>query len=178
MKQLFFVLLLTVAVQVQTSSAHINADSMPDSVAEVEYNIYLDFKPDDLKVRNKLGMVYYRLNKITEAQQEFLQILKKEPDNYDALDGMGLVKAAQKEYDEAVKYHKKAMAINPKDMMIPFHLGCVLEKKGMLREAVDAYRSALEKFTEKYPSGTDNQQAADFEKTVRQALSNLETKLP
>jgi hypothetical protein len=55
--------------------AHVSSDSMPDSVAEVEYSIYLEFKPNDLQVRNKLGMVYYRLGKLAEADTLFSAIL-------------------------------------------------------------------------------------------------------
>lgn len=157
--------------------AHVSADSMPDSVAEVEYSIYLEFKPNDLKVRNKLGMVYYRLGKIAEAEKQFSMILKKEPDNYDALDGMGLVKAAGENYDEAIQLHRRAMELNPDDMMVYYHLGHALEKKNILREAVEAYRISLEKYNKQYPSGTENKNAAEFADTVKAAIKRIESKL-
>ena len=40
-----------------TASAHIEQGNMPDSVAEMEYRILLEFEPDNLEVRNMLGMV-------------------------------------------------------------------------------------------------------------------------
>ncbi len=164
-------------LQADAGSAHISADAMPDSVAEVEYSIYLEFKPNDLKVRNKLGMVYYRLDRIEEADREFSRILKKEPDNYDALDGMGLVKSARKQYDEAIGLHRKALALNPEDMMIYFHLGSALEKKGMLQEALVEYREALAKYDEQYPSGSDNRNAAEFAGTVKAAILGIESRM-
>ena len=161
----------------EVAQAHVDADSMPDSVAEVEYRIYLEFKPNDLVVLNKLGMVYYRMGKLDEATREFAKVLKNDPDNYDALDGMGLVKAAQKEYDEAVRYHRQALAINSEDMMTYYHLGSALHEKGELQEAADAYRTALEKFVQKYSSVEKTKEAAEFEKKVREAIRTIETAL-
>jgi tetratricopeptide (TPR) repeat protein len=157
--------------------AHVDSDSMPDSVAEVEYRIFLEFKPKDIEVLNKLGMVYYRLNKLPEAVREFSKVLKKDSDNYDALDGMGLVKAAQQNYDGAISYHQRAIAINADDMVGYYHLGSALEKKGLLNEAAKAYHLALAKFDKQYPPGTENKQAAEFKEKIKTAISQIETKL-
>ncbi len=62
----FFCAFVITALTARSALAHVSADAMPDSVAEVEYSIYLEFRANDIEVRNKLGMVYYRLGKITE----------------------------------------------------------------------------------------------------------------
>jgi tetratricopeptide (TPR) repeat protein len=146
---------------------------MPDSVAETEYRIFLEFKPNDIEVLNKLGMVYYRLGKLPKAVREFSKVLKKDPDNYDALDGMGLVKAAQQEYDQAISYHQRAISLNADDMVGYYHLGSVLEKKGMLTKAAEAYHSALVKFDKQYPPGTENTKAAEFKEKIKTALESV-----
>lgn len=171
-----FCVLVTLVLTVSNTFAHVGADNMPDSVAEVEYSIYLEFKPNDLQVRNKLGMVYFRMKKMAEAEREFSKILKKEPDNYDALDGMGLVKAEQNKFEEAIQLHQRSIALNPKDMMVYFHLGSALEKESRFREAKEAYSIALEKFKEQYPSGTDNKNATEFQKKLMDAISKLKNK--
>jgi len=151
----FFCLVLLViftGVHVRISSAHVDADSMPDSVAEVEYRIFLEFRPNDAMIRNKLGMVLYRRNKFEEAAREFLRVLKLDPDNFDALDSMGLVKAAQQQYDQAIGYHRAALALHADDVLINYHLGAALEKKGLFAEAVKAYRTALDRI-EATPGG-------------------------
>lgn len=155
--------------------AHVSSDDMPDSVAEVEYSIFLEFQPDDKVVRNKLGMVYYRLNKMAEAVREFTHVLKLDPKNYDALDGMGLVKAAQQDYDAAISYHRQAIALNADDMMGYFHLGSALEKKGMRREAAEAYHTSQAKFDAQYPPGSGNKKVAEFGETLKKAIRNIET---
>ena len=108
----FSALVMIIILPGVNTFAHVDSDSMPDSVAETEYRIYLEFKPNDIVILNKLGMVYYRLNKLPSAVREFSKVLKKDPNNYDALDGMGLVKAAQQDYDEAIRLHQKAIALN------------------------------------------------------------------
>jgi len=170
-------LLLGIHTPGKNALAHVSADSMPDSVAEVEYRIYLEFKPDDRVILNKLGMVYYRLNKLPDAVREFSRVLKLDPENADALDGMGLVKAAQQDYDAAIRYHQQAIAINADDMMAYYHLGVALEKKEMYTEAAAAYQDSLVRYQEQYPAGTENPNAAEFEKLLRAAISNIEAKL-
>lgn len=154
--------------------AHVSSDDMPDSVAEVEYAIFLEFQPNDKVVRNKLGMVYYRLNKLAAAVREFTHVLKLDPKDYDALDGMGLVKAAQQDYDAAISYHRQVIAINPDDMMGYFHLGSALEKKGLRREAAEAYHTSRARYDAQYPPGSGNTKSAEFGETLKKAIRNLE----
>jgi len=172
----FSALVMVITFSSVNTFAHVDSDSMPDSVAETEYRIYLEFKPNDIVVLNKLGMVYYRLNKWPKAVKEFSKVLKKDPNNYDALDGMGLVKAAQQDYDEAIRLHKKAIALNADDMVGYYHLGSALEKKGMFGEAAEAYHLALVKFDKQYPPGTENKKAAEFKVKIKTAISQIETK--
>lgn len=173
----FFVLITISTVTGRLACAHIGTDNMPDSVAMMEYRIYLEFKPDDTEVRNKLGMVYYRGKKLAEADREFSRILKQNPGDFDALDGMGLVSAAREDYDTAVRYHRQALAVDAKDMMAYYHLGVALEKKGALKEAAQAYRDSLEYFNEQYPATVDNKKVAEFGEKVRAALDAVVLKL-
>lgn len=170
-------LVLAVFLLPRISLAHVSADNMPDAVAEVEYSIFLEFQPKDTVIRNKLGMVYYRLDKLQEAAREFARVLKQDPNNYDALDGMGLVRNAQGKYEEAIDLHRRAIALNDEDMMGYFHLGSALEKNGLFPEAMEAYQAAQARFSKQYPRGTENKQAAEFGQTLSAAIANLETRL-
>lgn len=139
----FLSIVLWVLLTARPSLAHIESGSMPDPVAEMEYRILLEFKPNDIPTINKFGMVLYRLNKLKEATKEFSKVLQLDPGNFNALDAMGLIKAKQNEYDAAIKYHKAAIAIKKDDVLVYYHLGKVLEKKGLWQEALQAYRTAL-----------------------------------
>jgi tetratricopeptide (TPR) repeat protein len=90
---------------------------------------------------------------------------------------MGLVKAAQQQYDEAIRLHRMSIQLNPADMMVYYHLGAALEKKDMLREAAEAYHSSLVKYNEQYPSGSENKNSAEFAETVKAAIQRIESKL-
>lgn len=170
-------LVLLLPLWVRNAQAHVSSDDMPDSVAEVEYSIFLEFQPDDKVIRNKLGMVYYRQGKLKEATGEFTRVLKLDPKNYDALDGLGLVQAAQQDHDAAISYHRQAIALNPEDMMGYFHLGSALEKKGQLREAAAEYQTSLAKFNAQYPPGSENKKAAAFGESLKAAIRGIETRL-
>jgi tetratricopeptide (TPR) repeat protein len=126
-----------------TASAHIEQGNMPDSVAEMEYRILLEFEPDNLEVRNMLGMVLYRSGKFEEAETEFHYVLKRAPENIDAIDALGLVNVKHKNYQFAIDLFKKAIAINPDDMLVYYHLGQALELQGDITGAAEAYRLGL-----------------------------------
>ncbi len=83
--------------------------------------------------------------------------------------------AARERYDEALSYHRRAIAINPDDMAGYYHLGVVLEKKGRVDEAVKAYRTALAKFEEQYPGGSDNRKIAAFGREIRAAVARSDS---
>ena len=87
------------------SSAHIDHGGMPDSVAEMEYKILLEFEPDNYDVRTKLGDVLIRLKKYQEAREEFTAVLQKKSDYLPALIGMGqLLLKENKLFDAEKKF--------------------------------------------------------------------------
>ena len=165
---LCFILLLF--CWISSATAHIEKGSMPDSVAEMEFRILLEFEPDNLEVRNQLGMVLYRQGKLKEAEREFDYVLQKAPENFDAVDALGLVKLKQANYQLAADLFKKAIALNPADMLIYYHLGQALEQQGNINDAAEAYRAGLSlEATGPHKQGnTENRQA------LLEALKNIQ----
>ena len=125
------------------AAAHVEKGSMPDSVAEMEYRILLEFEPENLEVRNQLGMVLYRLGKLDEAEKEFYYVLEKMPENFDAIDALGLINMQRANFQLAIDLFKKAITINPDDMLAYFHLGQALERLGDSTGAAEIYRTGL-----------------------------------
>lgn len=152
---------------------HVAKGPMPDSVAEMEYRILLEFKPQNTEVRTKLAMILYRSNKLGEAVAEFTKVLQDVPDDFDALDGLGLALTGQEKFDQALVCFRKAMASNPDDGLIHYHLGQALEKKGDYPGAANAYRTALQK---NGWSGNNDAGHAGRE-TIENALKALDGKL-
>lgn len=168
---LFSTLLLLLSIA--PVSAHIEKGSMPDSVAEMEYRILLEFEPDNLEIRNQLGMVLLRLEKLDEAEKEFHYVLKKAPENFDALDALGLVNAKRHNYQLAIDLFKKAIGINPDDMLFYYHLGQAMEQLHDTAGAAEAYRTGLSREF----STADKQTSAQQRQTLLNALKNIQDKV-
>lgn len=154
------------------AAAHVAQGYMPDAIADMEYRILLEFKPDDIMTRNKLAMVLYRQNLLDEAEEELHRVLAVDPDNYDALDGLGLVRFKQNDFSKAMEYFHASIAANDKDILVYYHLGQVQEELGMPAEAENSYSQALLR-----GAGANRDNALDNElNTIQQALSSLRAK--
>jgi Tfp pilus assembly protein PilF len=164
-----FIILL---MQSTLACAHIEKGQMPDPLAIMEYRILLEFEPDNLEVRNMLGMALYRQEKLDEAEQEFNFVLALDPQNFDAIDALGLVKMKQGKLDHAVDLFKKAIYINADDMLVHYHLGLALELLGDADSAARAYRSALDK----KPSEDQGEWYLEQQQELIEALKNIGVK--
>ena len=97
------------------ASAHYEGELLPDSVAVMEYSMVISMAPKDTLTRNKLGMVYIRQNKISKAREQFQEILKIDPANFDALDSMGLACDKEGKFKEAADWYGKALKVKASD---------------------------------------------------------------
>ena len=97
------------------ASAHYEGELLPDSVAVMEYSMVISMAPKDTLTRNKLGMVYLRQNKIAKAREQFQEILKIDPANFDALDSMGLACDKEGKFKEAADWYGKALKVKASD---------------------------------------------------------------
>ncbi|MGA2192088.1 MAG: hypothetical protein ABSG42_01765 [Nitrospirota bacterium] len=91
--------------------AHYEGDLLPDSVAVMEYEMLISMTPKDTLTRNKLGMVYLRQNMLPKARQQFMEILKLDPANFDALDSLGIVSDREGKYAEAARWYAMALKL-------------------------------------------------------------------
>ena len=108
--------------------AHGNISKLPSSVQVIQYKMMLYMSPDDLDLRNNLAMALYRTGKPEEAAAELKTVLEKDPNNFDAIDGMGIVLIKQEKLKEALEYLQKAVQLNEKDVMVHVHLAVAYDK--------------------------------------------------
>jgi len=120
--QKLFIALCLVLLTVGGAAAHGNISKLPDSVQILQYKMKLYMNADDAGVKNKLAMAYFRTNQLKEAKNELTSILKKDANNFNALDGMGIVLLKEGNATEALSYLKRALLINDKDMFLHVHL--------------------------------------------------------
>jgi tetratricopeptide (TPR) repeat protein len=122
--------------------SHVEPD-MPDAIAEMEYQILLDIKPDDHEIRYLLGMVYFRQKNYDQAVEELQRVVAEAPDYPYAYTGLGQVKMVQQDYDAAIEYFQQAITILPSDNHVYYFLGLTLEAKGEKGEAEKAFQTAI-----------------------------------
>jgi tetratricopeptide (TPR) repeat protein len=70
---------------------------------------------DPLLKRRQVGLDLLDKGDIVGAEAPLLDTLKERPKDYLALGGMGVIRMRQGNYDEAVAYYQKALALNPEN---------------------------------------------------------------
>ena len=157
--------------------AHPETGFLPDAIAETEYKMVVQINPADIATRNKLGIVLYRKNKLKEAEEQFLEILKIAPRDFDAHDGMGLVKIKERDFPVALLWVQKAISLSATDTMVRYNLGLIHEMNGRFREAEMAYRQALAVNETNLRKGVNSDLEASKRKIIEIALVGLKNKL-
>jgi len=140
MKKLFLTLILCL-VWTGHTRGHGDISELPNAAQIMQYRLLLYMTPDDPAPRNGLAMALYRTNKLEEAEGELRYILERDPLNFDALDGLGIVLIRMERYKDASEYLNKAMAIDEQDVMVHVHLSILYEKMRLPEKA----KSELEK---------------------------------
>ena len=159
MKKLSFAVMFCL-VWVGWAWAHEDLSKFPASVQVIHYKIKVWMNPDDLPTRNKLAMAFYLSNELEEAEKQLGYVLRKDPQDFDALDGLGLVLIKMGRYQEALEYLNKAVRINEHDVMVHVHLSAVYQKMEIPERAkseLDKVRSLI----------SDSIQLQDIEKEQR-----------
>jgi tetratricopeptide (TPR) repeat protein len=103
--------------------------------------------PDPLRLKSlpliEDGIVRYRQGRAAEAEDHFRQVLKKVPDQPDALFFLGLLKIDQQNPSDALKLMSKAIKTAPRFAEAHFVTGSILNMLGRPRDAVAAYDRAI-----------------------------------
>jgi len=164
-------LMIACIVGIGPAQAHVG-DHMPDSVAEMEYRILLEFKPNEFATRIKLAMVLMNQNKLAEAEIEFNLALAKSPRNLSAHFGLSQLKLKQKKTAAALEIIKKALEIAPENPTVYLNYGRILEADNLPEKASQIYKIGLKKWdiNHKYP------EAAEDRQQLYQALRNIRNK--
>ena len=87
---------------------------------------------------------FYREKNFTSAKELCATTLAAYPKSFDALHLYGLVAFQLGEFDSAVDYVKKALAVDSKHALAYFNLANILRSQQKLEEAADNYSKAIE----------------------------------
>lgn len=86
----------------------------------------------------------HRTGHLDEAKKGYLQILRINPREVDALHSLGILYAQQDNFVEAIEYLQKALALRPKNPIISLHLANFLKFQGLFSQAAQILENALE----------------------------------
>lgn len=106
--------------------------------------------PKDLETWQRLAQVQYRAgqvdkNYLPKSEAAFRHVLELDPNNLEALRGLGNVYFDRDEYDRATEYYRAYLKQRPDDASVRTDLGTMLLYGGRLDEAVREYQAVVER---------------------------------
>jgi tetratricopeptide (TPR) repeat protein len=164
-------LLTTLVFGLRPVCAHVEGH-MPDSVAEMEYRILLEFKPDEYDIRVKLATALMNQNKLAEAEQEFNRVLAAVPRHVQAQLGLSRLGLKQNKTAEALRIIKKVVEIAPDKPEVYLCYGAILAAANRFPEA----RAMYEKGLAKLAADSDDHENRAKRELLEKALRELADK--
>ena len=131
--------------------------------ADMAYRRALDIAPRHPEALHLLGLVAYRLNRVSEALTFLNEAIEEQPSSPLYWFNLGVVAQKAGHSEEAVSAYRQAMALNPRYLEAHVNLGNALRERGELVESIKAYRMAL----------TLNANQADIHNNLGVALKEL-----
>jgi tetratricopeptide (TPR) repeat protein len=118
-----------------------------DFIKKTEDNAHAH--PDDRAAWQRLGDVTLRAaafdpSYYTTATEAYAHVLKADPDNLDALRGIGNIDFDQRKFDAAIAAYEHYLALKPDDPDVRTDLGTMLLSSGASDEAIKQYQQVLE----------------------------------
>jgi tetratricopeptide (TPR) repeat protein len=100
--------------------------------------------PQDSHVTwNKVGIAYHQLGQLTLARKSYEKSVKLNKDYAEAINNLGTVAYAQKNYRRATNFYKRALVITPDSASMHSNLGTALFARKKYEDAILEYQKAL-----------------------------------
>ena len=105
-------------------------------------------RPKDIAFWNRFGDVAFRSAQFDpgnydKAHEAFAHVLELDPDNLDALRGLGNVCFDQRQFDKAIAAYQHYLRLKPKDVQVVTDLGTMYLAQHNSHEAIAHYDAAL-----------------------------------
>ena len=145
----FFSLFTAILISACSSSPSINPgiasfNKGDYSEAISAYSESLKTKPNDLDLLFGRGRAYQELGKFENAQLDFEQALRQDPNNFKVLLSLATIQLDQQSYASALLYATKAEQISGAPAMASFLKGRALQQLGMPEDALKAFGNAIQ----------------------------------
>lgn len=107
--------------------------------AEKEFRCAIALNPNSATSHYRYAMYLATMSRMSEAMSEMNRARELDPLSPIVLTAQGRLLHFQRRYDDAIEWHRKALAINPNFVEARFNLGMVFEQKELFREAVSEF---------------------------------------
>ena len=138
----------TRAAQVETPKPVLSAEGRGDIfMARKMYReaieSFREGPPKDAVLRNKIGIAHHQLMQLDTARKYYEQAVKLKPNYSEAINNLGTVYYANKNYRRAVSQYRKALKIAPDSASIHSNLGTAYFARNQIALATEEFRIAL-----------------------------------
>ena len=141
----------TSTAQTQTEKPQLSPEMRGDIyMARKMYREAIDtFKEGSLKdpvLWNKCGIAYHQMLQLDQARKSYEQALKLKPDYVEAMNNIGTIYYAKKNYRRAISWYNKALKQangESRSASIYMNLGTAYFSRKKYQEATEAYQTAL-----------------------------------
>jgi tetratricopeptide (TPR) repeat protein len=93
--------------------------------------------------RFELGKLQFKSGHLNAAEEQYLTILKQDPDSYEAHVNLGGIYLQQGKLDRALLEYQRVLPLFPQDPEIHFKLGLIYAKREQYGLALQAYEKTL-----------------------------------
>lgn len=125
---------------------------------------FLEINPNSVPALMALGKIYLARNELLKIIEVYNRVLELEPNNSDAYYNLGILYYNSKDYENAEKFLKRAIAIN-NHLNAHLYLAYLYEIKGEKDKAIEQLRQRI-----RYRKGLDDEFAEEARKHLFELL--------
>jgi len=92
----------------------------------------------------QIAIEHHQKGNLQQAEDLYREILKIQPDNFYAIQYLGVLYIQRGNLDLAIEYIEKALQVNSSDSHGYYNLGIALQGKGRLDDAITSYQKAIQ----------------------------------
>jgi predicted O-linked N-acetylglucosamine transferase (SPINDLY family) len=126
------------------------------------------------------AITLHKLGKLLEAKKIYKKILKKNPNNFEIINLLGVISLQSKKYDEAIILIKEALKINPNHHSLYNNLGVAYKELKKNDIAIKNFKKAIElnpNYAEAYNNlGIIFKNINQYEESIQNYLKSIQLK--
>lgn len=101
----------TISNQLNAGTAHMAVKRYEEALSS--FTAVIDARPDIAEGWNKRATLYFLMGRYDESSADIAETLQREPRHFGAVSGQGYIHLERDDPDEALKWFRRAIALNP-----------------------------------------------------------------